>query len=174
MPNRSCPKGVVVNMSIYFDATQSLDDATQKLIDKGYFVSVCAGNSNANATNVSPARLAGACTVGAIDSSDKVWAKSNWGKSVDIMAPGVGIVSTGYPTATSTYTGTSQAAPHVAGLAAYYAVKDGTGMSSMCANLVKSASKDYLTNQRKDTVNLIAFNGYVPPKKTNNGQGGRL
>jgi len=61
--------------------------------------------------------------VGATDSSDIRAYFSNWGKCVDIMAPGVSITSD-YIGATldrtAVLSGTSMAAPHVCGVGAVY------------------------------------------------------
>jgi cerevisin len=60
-------------------------------------------------------------TVGASTLGDERAYFSNFGKCVDVFAPGLNILSTyrGSPTATSTLSGTSMASPHTAGLLAY-------------------------------------------------------
>lgn len=65
--------------------------------------------------------------MGATNRSDFRWvfsstSGSNWGRCVDIFAPGQDVLSLGVAndTATFTRTGTSMAAPHVAGVAALY------------------------------------------------------
>lgn len=70
----------------------------------------------------SPAGAENAITVGASSISDARAYFSNWGKCVDIFAPGLNILSiwnTGN-TSVNTISGTSMASPHIAGLAAYY------------------------------------------------------
>ena len=83
---------------------------------------MAAGNSAENACNYSPSSAAEAITVGATESNDWRAFWSNLGSCVDIFAPGSGIKSAwiGSPTATNTISGTSMAAPHVAGLAMLY------------------------------------------------------
>lgn len=79
------------------------------------------GNDNKDACDYSPAASKNAITVAASTLGDERAYFSNYGKCVDVFAPGLGIVSTykGSKTATATLSGTSMASPHVAGLIAY-------------------------------------------------------
>ncbi|KNE73426.1 hypothetical protein AMAG_17528 [Allomyces macrogynus ATCC 38327] len=80
--------------------------------------------------------------------------RANYGKCVDVFAPGHNILSTwtGSNTATNTISGTSMAAPHVAGLAAYvlsqHPNKDFTG-DELKAHIVKTATKGKITGLPK-------------------------
>jgi subtilisin family serine protease len=115
-------KPAVANMSLGGPAATSIDDATNNLINAGVTVVVAAGNDNANACNYSPARVSAAITVGSTTSSDYRSSFSNYGSCVNIFAPGSSIRSAWYTsnTATNTISGTSMAAPHVAGAAVKY------------------------------------------------------
>jgi len=112
----------VANMSLGGPASAAIDNATNNLINRGVVVVVAAGNENQNACNVSPARVSGAMTVGSTTSSDWRSNFSNFGSCVNIFAPGSSIRSTWHTsnTATNTISGTSMAAPHVAGVAAMW------------------------------------------------------
>ena len=103
-------------------ASTSLDTAVANSIASGVTYAVAAGNSSANASSYSPARVAAAITVGATTSTDARASYSNYGSVLDIFAPGSSITA-GWHTsdsATNTISGTSMATPHVAGAAAVY------------------------------------------------------
>ena len=112
----------VANMSLGGGASTALDNAVNNSIAAGVTYAIAAGNSNANACNSSPARVAAALTTGASTQSDARASFSNHGSCLDLFAPGQGITSAWATSdgATNTISGTSMAAPHVAGGAAPY------------------------------------------------------
>jgi subtilisin family serine protease len=80
---------------------------------------LAAGNSADHAEDYSPASAEdpNIYTVSAIDSNGIFASWSNYGNPpVDCAAPGVGVLSLKRGGGTTTYSGTSMAAPHVAGL----------------------------------------------------------
>lgn len=118
----------VANMSLRVNASPTLDAAVSNSINAGVTYVAAAGNCNLDACQNSPARVPGAITVAASAKSDQplrdIQASfSNHGPCVDLYAPGVEIPVAGnlvdydYPGARS---GTSFAAPHVAGVAALH------------------------------------------------------
>jgi subtilisin family serine protease len=116
------PQGVpgVVNLSLGGEALAAIDAAVAAVVSSGLTVVAAAGNDAVDACTTSPARVSAAITVGATTSTDAIAGYSNRGPCLDVFAPGSSVLSAwiGSPTATSTRSGTSMAAPHVAGAAA--------------------------------------------------------
>ena len=76
-------------------------------------MAVAAGNSGKDACKLSPARVSEAITVAASDIDDNLAYFSEKGPCVDIIAPGVDIMSTWNNGKTNIISGTSMATPHV-------------------------------------------------------------
>jgi subtilisin family serine protease len=110
----------VINLSVGGPANSAVDRAVADATARGLTVVAAAGNDGGDACAVSPARAVSAVTIGATTSRDERASYSNTGACVDVFAPGSGITSTyiGPTGAVATMSGTSMAAPHVAGLAA--------------------------------------------------------
>lgn len=110
----------VVNMSLGSGASPAVDEAVARLANAGFTMVVSAGNSNTDACSASPARAPSALTVASTSSSDARSGFSNFGRCVDLFAPGSLIRSASHtdPHGWTVKSGTSMSAPHVAGAAA--------------------------------------------------------
>jgi subtilisin family serine protease len=111
--------GDVANMSLGGGVTDALDLAVVNASNYGIYFALAAGNESDDANNHSPARANGTYiyTVSAFDNADVFATFSNYGNPpIDFGGPGVSILSLYYGGGTATMSGTSMAAPHIAGL----------------------------------------------------------
>jgi thermitase len=107
----------VVNLSLGgFGNVATLQNAVDYAWDQGVFLACAAGNDNASRPTY-PAGYSNCFAVAASTSSDERASFSNYGLWVEVAAPGVSIVTTWIDNTYTYASGTSVAAPHVAGLA---------------------------------------------------------
>ena len=128
----------VINMSFAgtcgtFCWSRGFDDAVKDAADKGVIPISGAGNESEDVddNDVIPCKWAGVICVGSIDTNKVRAGFSNYGSSVDIWAPGVGVVMTTDPgtgdapgTALPQASGTSVSSPFVAGIVAMMTAVD--------------------------------------------------
>ena len=148
----------VINLSLGSSKSASLESAVDRAFNDGITVVSAAGNSNSDACTTSPAgNKPSGLTVGATTITDARASYSNFGACLDLFAPGSDIVSAGTtsPTATSVQSGTSMAAPHVAGLAARYLSAATTATPSQVMTALISAT----------TANVVTSAGTLSPNR---------
>lgn len=160
--NRALP--AVANMSLGGGPSDTLDNAIRNSIKSGVTYTLAAGNASKDACTYSPARTAEAITVGATDINDnKAWF-SNTGTCLDLFAPGMNITSAynGSDTATANLSGTSMAAPHVAGAVAMYLDKNPSASPSDVANaLLNASTPDKVLSAGAGSPNRLLFSGFL-------------
>jgi len=163
--NRGTGARSVANLSLGGGASATVDNAIVGSISVGVHFVIAAGNDNANACNYSPARVPAAITVGATANTDARSTFSNFGTCVDVFAPGTSITSAwiGSNTATSTISGTSMAAPHVAGVVAarlgnlIATTGANPGTTEMHDWIPQISTKNKVTNPGTGSPNTLAF-----------------
>ena len=148
----------VANMSLGGGNSTALDEAVKGAINAGVTFVVAAGNDNTDACSGSPNRVAEAVTVGSTTSSDSRSSFSNKGSCVDIFAPGSAITSAWYQgdNDTNTISGTSMAAPHVAGAAALILSQNPNAAPvSVFSTLLQDGTSNKLSGLGSGSPNLL-------------------
>ncbi len=150
----------VINMSLGGQSAcgQTMQNAINTARSKNAVVVVAAGNSNADASQFSPANCSGVIAVAATGSDGGKAYYSNYGSTVDLAAPGGsmntgsenGILSTlntgSKQAAADTYAyyqGTSMATPHVSGVAALMLSANPALTSDQVESVLKSSARPF-------------------------------
>ncbi|ROT38191.1 alkaline proteinase [Sodiomyces alkalinus F11] len=152
----------VINLSLSGPLSAAWNNAINAAHSVGVLSVVASGNDDVLASTRSPASAVNALTVGAIDSTWTEASFSNYGSAVDILAPGVDIrsLTTGTSTGTRLGSGTSMAAPHVAGLALYLAVLENINSpNALKARIHQLATVGAVRRLKPGSPNLIVYNG---------------
>ncbi|HSU16533.1 S8 family peptidase [Longimicrobium sp.] len=165
----------VANMSLGGGANTALDNAVQNSINSGVTYVIAAGNNGANACNYSPSRVTNAIIVGNTTSTDARNSTSNYGLCLDLFAPGTNITSAWYgsDTQTNVLTGTSMAAPHVAGIAAMYLeYNPGALPVDVQYAIDQNATNGVVGSPGNNSPNRIVWSGFIPAPAGGGGGGG--
>jgi subtilisin family serine protease len=162
-------KPAVANMSLGFPVqVPDLDQAIYASIQKGVTWVVAAGNDGVDACTQTPAHTLGTITVGATDRTDWRWYdsptfQSNWGACLNLFAPGGAIESAwiGSDTDYTVASGTSFAAPHVAGMAANYLGRNTTATpSTVKSAIVNAATPNVVQDAGTGSPNRLAYSRF--------------
>jgi subtilisin family serine protease len=157
----------VANMSLGGSGSDTTtENAVRNSIADGVVYAIASGNSNSDACNFTPARVAEAITVNASDINDARASFSNFGTCTDIFGPGVNITSAWNTsdTATNTISGTSMATPHTAGTAALILGATPTLTPAQVASqMFSDATLNHITNPGTGSPNRLLFVGAGGP-----------
>ncbi len=155
------PGKSVANMSLGGGVSTAMNSAVEHMVEQGVFLSAAAGNDNKNACNYSPAGAPAAFTTAASDIKDSKASFSNFGPCVDVYAPGLGITSDWLVGGTKTISGTSMAAPAVAGAAALYLSDHASTPGATGTWLAKHATPGVIRNNPTApvTTNSLLYTG---------------
>ncbi len=146
----------VINMSLGGPFKSKLiEEAIDRAVAKGVLVVVAAGNSSDNADGYYPAALPEVVTVASVDEELKPSSFSNFGRAIDLAAPGEYIMSTVPDKDYDAWDGTSMATPFVAGAAA----------------LVKLAHPDWKAEQIRNALEKTAKDIDAPGRDISTGNG---
>ncbi|MEX2245460.1 MAG: Ig-like domain-containing protein [Dehalococcoidia bacterium] len=134
----------VVNLSL---GSSSSDSAMQTAVNNAWTagVVVVAASGNSNSAVLYPAAYANSVAVGATVEGSARWSSSNYGAQLDVVAPGADVISTmcncaGYAGGYGIGSGTSFAAPHVAGVVALLIASGVTDKTQIVSQLTSTAT----------------------------------
>lgn len=145
----------IINCSFTFMESEAIRESFVNAYNSGMAVVVSAGNENLNCCDFLPSSLEEVIVVGAMDVNLRPAVFSNFGKSLDILAPGVDILSTFNNNEYGIMSGTSMATP--------FAVASSAILLSINPNLTPVEIEKQLEQ------NSIAVDGPYPSVKTGNG-----
>ena len=159
----------------------SLANKSNWAVEQGVVVIAASGNDNSWVS--SPACASNVISVGAVDKNDVRASWSNYGEALDFMAPGVSILSTyscHAPGATggcsnfhyASWSGTSMAAPHVAGMVALILQANPSLNPAQVKQLLidtaidlgDSGKDDYYGYGRIDGAGIMDSEGHIVPE----------
>ncbi|RIK36626.1 MAG: hypothetical protein DCC58_19050 [Chloroflexi bacterium] len=157
----------------------TIHQAICRSVNAGVTWTVAAGNDGKDAKDYFPAQYDEVITVSALNDSDglpggdTLASFSNFGADVDVIAPGVAILSTVHGGGYQSWNGTSMASPHAAGAAALYKAINPSATPAQVAAALKSTGDTTSWSGDKDAfkeplLNVSTFDG----NNFSNGGGG--
>lgn len=161
----------VINMSLGGNSfSTTLQNAVTYALNNNVVVVVCMMNTNSN-TVYYPAGFTGVIAVGSTNSNDTrsnpfFWSPtsgSNYGSHISVVAPGNYIYGLNYQSNTkygSYWGGTSQATPHVSGLASLLLAQNPSRTPAQIKSTIETTAEDQVGNSSEDTPGWDIYFGH--------------
>lgn len=161
----------VINMSLAGQSSSTtLQNAITYAFNNNVLVVVCMGNDNSG-TPVYPANCTNVLAVGSTNPNDTrtnpfFWSStsgSNYGSHISVVAPGnyiYGLDHTSNTNYNSYWGGTSQATPHVAGLAALLIAQDPSRTPATLKSIIETTAEDQVGNPSEDVAGFDIYYGH--------------
>lgn len=173
----------VINLSLGATvSSKTLEAAVSYAVEHDVLIVAAAGNMGAD-RKFYPAALDGVLAVSATDANDQRWVLSNMGDYIDLAAPGQAVYSTyydlqNYYNGYNYMSGTSMAAPHVAGLAGLLLSQKPTrtavdlyNIMTKTADHLTAATHDvYFGYGRINVARALAYDAPAPPTAVAGGE----
>ncbi|MDI6820298.1 MAG: S8 family serine peptidase [Candidatus Hodarchaeaceae archaeon] len=132
----------VINMSLGTTSdVPALKDACDEAYARGILLVAAAGNEGENGVSY-PARYESVVAAAATDGHDEVPTWSSKGAEIELAAPGVGVYSTYRGSTYAWASGTSMAAPHVAGAAALVLARSPGLTNAQVRSILQQTAQD--------------------------------
>lgn len=159
-------------------AYPALTDEINQALNNNILVMSASGNDGSSTSLPLPACITNATSIGAVDDNDNVASFSDTASFLDLLAPGVSIVST-YDSGFRALSGTSMSTPHISALALLikqYSILESVNLNAFeIENKIKSTGKDVidsrngLTFKRMDVYKaLLSLDNFKPELNYNN------
>lgn len=132
----------VISMSFGGSTSTLQRTAVEYAYSRGCVLVAASGNENTNCDNTYPAAYPQVISVGAVDRYDQRASFSNYGSTLEVVAPGVSVLSTIPMDRYTSKNGTSMATPHVAGLAALLCISHPAYTVENIRQTIKSTTDD--------------------------------
>ena len=161
----------IINMSFSVQSITSSvtrDSLTRNLISKGVTIVTSAGNKGVNAKYYYPANISEVITVSASNKNNEKADFSNYGKCIDIAAPGTGVYTTELDGTYSYENGTSFSAPFVSAAASTLLMqKSGLKCAEIEQTICNEAVPVYIENFQVEWsgAGIVNFSGLICGEK---------
>lgn len=159
---KNAQKPAVVNVSIGIPPNDDIDNAIRESINAGITYVIEGGGISKNVEEFSPSRIREGIVVGATDYYDRKAEFSNYGRGVDIFAPGVDIISIAPENKFAIMSGVQVAAAHVTGVVALYMGQNlKLSPKQIKQRIIQNAVEGIINSLPEDTPNrLLHFDVY--------------